>query len=191
MGIPVTLLQSLRIAAVACVALCGCSPGPHAPGAAASRPQEHPAVAAAASEPAGPEEQAERLVRHLSAESFRDREAATRELLKMGAASVPVLRRHEGDADLEVRHRVQYLLIQLDPPLLSTQQFESGELVLEDTDPLKLEKLLEDLNRRREYSRSQSDADTSPDIPYLTNWIERVQRELHRRAGNHEGAGGR
>lgn len=175
-------------AAVACLLLSGCQPTATAPELASSQPREQPATSPA--RVADPNERAERLVKSLAADSPKDREAATGELLQMGAVIVPLLRSHENDPDLEVRHRVQYLLIQLDPPLLSTTQFDSGELTLEETGSAKLAKLLVDLNRRIDYSRSLPDADTSQAIPYLARWIEKVQGELQRRKQPGEGPSG-
>jgi hypothetical protein len=143
-----------------------------------SRPASRPATLAASV----PADVAERLVRQLGADSFRQREAATEAILKLGKEITPILRRHENDPDLEIRQRIQDLLAQLDPPPLRTEQFESGELAIEDVDAEALAKFLEDMNQRLAYARSLPDAASSQSIPYLSDWVERVKRELQRRA---------
>lgn len=67
------------------------------------------------------------------------------------------------------------------PPVLRTQQFESGELRLPDIDSARLEAFLRDLNHRRDYDFSQHDHHPGPDHAYLTHWIHKVMDELFTR----------
>jgi hypothetical protein len=55
----------------------------------------------------------ERLVAQLAAESYEDREAATKELVKMGKGIVPLLKKHLGSPDAEVRQRIEQILEQV------------------------------------------------------------------------------
>ncbi len=55
-------------------------------------------------------ERVEVLVARLGAESYTDREAATQDLIKMGATIAPLLRRFTDSNDPEVRQRLQYIL---------------------------------------------------------------------------------
>ena len=59
--------------------------------------------------------QAEKLIARLAAESYTDREAATKELVKMGKGIVPLLRKHVNSPDPEVRQRIESILEQIDP----------------------------------------------------------------------------
>lgn len=68
-----------------------------------------------------------------------------------------------------------------EPPVLRTQQFESGELRLPDIDSVRLETFLRDLNHRRDYDYSQHDHQPGPDNAYLTRWINEVLNELFSR----------
>ena len=56
---------------------------------------------------------AEKLIAQLAAESYKDREATTKELVKMGKGVIPLLKKHLGDDDAEVRQRIQDILEQL------------------------------------------------------------------------------
>ena len=58
---------------------------------------------------------AEKLIAQLGAESYKDREAATKELVKMGKAIVPLLKKHRNNPDAEVRQRIEDILKQIDP----------------------------------------------------------------------------
>jgi len=60
------------------------------------------------------QEKAEKLIAQLASESYKDREAATTELVKMGKGVVPLLKKHVNDPDPEVRHRIEAILKQLD-----------------------------------------------------------------------------
>lgn len=53
------------------------------------------------------------LVAQLGAESYQDRQAASKELVRLGAGVAGLLRDHLDDADPEVRHRVEDVLEQL------------------------------------------------------------------------------
>ena len=55
-------------------------------------------------------EKVEKLVARLSAESYKDRQAATEELKKMGAAIAPLLGKYAKSDDPEVRHRIEEIL---------------------------------------------------------------------------------
>ena len=57
----------------------------------------------------------EKLIAQLGTESYIDREAATKELVKMGKGIVPLLKRHRNDSDLEIRTRVERILNQINP----------------------------------------------------------------------------
>jgi len=65
----------------------------------------------------GPETltKAEKLIAQLGAESYADREAATRELLKMGKSIVPLLKKHLASRDPELRQRIEDILEKSDP----------------------------------------------------------------------------
>ncbi len=58
---------------------------------------------------------AEKLIAQLASESYKDREAATTELVKMGKGVVPLLRKHANSPDPEVRQRIEDILKQTDP----------------------------------------------------------------------------
>jgi hypothetical protein len=73
-------------------------------------------------------------------------------------------------------------------PVLRVEQFESGELRLQDVDKDRLEEFLQDLIRRRDYDRSQHEGQAGPDGPFLSAWISKVMQELARR-GRGERAG--
>ncbi len=55
----------------------------------------------------------EQLVAQLGAESYRDREAAMKALLKMGAGVAPLLKKHAANDDPEVRQRIEEILERL------------------------------------------------------------------------------
>lgn len=57
----------------------------------------------------------EKLIARLGADSYKDREAATKELIKMGKAVALVLKRHANSPDAEVRRRIEEILRQIDP----------------------------------------------------------------------------
>jgi hypothetical protein len=57
--------------------------------------------------------QVEKLVAMLGAESFKDRQKATEELVKMGSAIVPLLQKYAADDDAEVRQRIGEILEKL------------------------------------------------------------------------------
>jgi hypothetical protein len=65
----------------------------------------------------GPETltKAKKLIAQLGAESYTDREAATRELLKMGKGVMPLLKKHANSHDSEIRQRIEGILEQLSP----------------------------------------------------------------------------
>ena len=67
------------------------------------------------------------------------------------------------------------------PPVLKTQDFESGRAVMAETPSPALEEFLHDLSTRWRYDRSQHDGRPGPDGPYLSAWIGRVTQELLRR----------
>ena len=54
------------------------------------------------------------LISQLGAESYRNREAATKELVKMGKGIVPLLKKHAKSPDPEVRQRIEDILRQLE-----------------------------------------------------------------------------
>ena len=56
---------------------------------------------------------AEKLIAQLGAESYKDREAATKELVKTGKGIVPLLKKHAESPDAEVRQRIVQILAQL------------------------------------------------------------------------------
>ena len=60
--------------------------------------------------PPGVAEEVAKLVGRLGAESFKDREAATKALAGMGPRIIPLLRKHLESTDAEVRGRVQTVL---------------------------------------------------------------------------------
>lgn len=55
------------------------------------------------------------LVGKLGADAFREREAATTQLVRMGPAVVPLLEPHREHADAEVRERIRFILETLAP----------------------------------------------------------------------------
>jgi len=55
----------------------------------------------------------EKLIAQLGAKSYKDRQAATKELVEMGKTIAPLLRKHVNDTDPEVRHRIRDILGQL------------------------------------------------------------------------------
>jgi len=57
----------------------------------------------------------EELIAQLAAESYIDREAATKELLKMGKSIVPLLKKHLASHDPELRQRIEDILEKSDP----------------------------------------------------------------------------
>jgi len=56
---------------------------------------------------------AEKLIAQLGAESYADRQAATKELVKIGKGVVPLLEKHRSNPDAEVRQRIEQILAQL------------------------------------------------------------------------------
>ena len=58
---------------------------------------------------------AEKLIAQHASESYKDREAATKELLKMGKGTIPLLKKHLTSPDPEVRQRIEDILRQTDP----------------------------------------------------------------------------
>ncbi len=58
---------------------------------------------------------AEKLIAQLGAESYADRQAATEELVKMGKGIAPLVKRHLGSPDAEVRQRIEQILEQVAP----------------------------------------------------------------------------
>ena len=58
---------------------------------------------------------AEQLIAQLAAESYKDRDAATNELVKMGKGVAALVKKHVNDPDPEVRQRIEGILEQLDP----------------------------------------------------------------------------
>jgi hypothetical protein len=69
------------------------------------------------SPPLGPKarKKAEELIAQLAAESYADREAAAKELLKMGKSIVPLLKKHLAGRDPELRQRIEDILEKSDP----------------------------------------------------------------------------
>ena len=65
--------------------------------------------------PAGARKEVARLVALLGAGSFKDREAASRALVKMGKDILPLLKKYLADDDPEVRQRVQEDIDQISP----------------------------------------------------------------------------
>jgi len=55
----------------------------------------------------------QRLVGQLGAESYKDRQAATEQLMKMGKGIVPLLRKYVGTSDPEVRQRIEDVIEKL------------------------------------------------------------------------------
>jgi len=58
---------------------------------------------------------AEELIVRLGSESYKDREAATKELVKMGKGVIPLLKKHLTSPDPEVRQRIEDIIRQSDP----------------------------------------------------------------------------
>ena len=58
---------------------------------------------------------AKKLIAQLAAESYADRETATKELLKMGKGIAGLLGKHANSPDPEVRQRIEGILGQIDP----------------------------------------------------------------------------
>ncbi|MGB2822625.1 MAG: hypothetical protein WBF17_16695 [Phycisphaerae bacterium] len=58
-------------------------------------------------------EKLRRLLGKLAAESYKDRQAATAELVRMGKGILPILRKHLGASDPEVRQRVEDVIRRL------------------------------------------------------------------------------
>ena len=57
-----------------------------------------------------------RLVAQLGAESYRDRESATKSLIEMSKDILPLLKKYEANADAEVRTRLEKIMEALSPP---------------------------------------------------------------------------
>ena len=57
-----------------------------------------------------------RLIARLGAESYKDREAATKALGEIGPRIGPMLKRHRNDSDPEVRQRIEKIIQQIEPP---------------------------------------------------------------------------
>jgi hypothetical protein len=55
----------------------------------------------------------EKLVAQLGAESYRDRQAAQEELIRMGKTIIPILKKHTANMDPEIRQRIQEILDKL------------------------------------------------------------------------------
>ena len=56
---------------------------------------------------------AQKLIALLGAASYKDREEATKALIAMGKAIVPLLRPHLTSDDPEIRHRIRLILEKL------------------------------------------------------------------------------
>ena len=65
---------------------------------------------ASAKPPEDKQKEVERLVGRLGAESFKDRQAATDELIKKGPGIAPLLKKYLSDPDPEVRQRIEDIL---------------------------------------------------------------------------------
>ena len=80
------------------------------------------------------------------------------------------------------RHRPPILRpVDHEGPDLRTEAFENGELLLEDIENRHLERLLQDLNRHKDWDRFCHNGQPGPDNAYLTLWGQRVADELIRR----------
>jgi hypothetical protein len=66
--------------------------------------------------PAKSEKEMKRLIDQLGSERFKDREHATRELVKLGKSALPGLKEAANSPDAEVRRRAQRLVEQMEPP---------------------------------------------------------------------------
>jgi len=67
------------------------------------------------------------LIGQLGAESYKDREAATKVLQEMGPSIIPLLRRHLDNADPEVRQRIQNILEHHKPTTPAVRTPRDGE----------------------------------------------------------------
>ena len=65
-----------------------------------------------------------------------------------------------------------------EPPVLRTQPFESGEMVLEGIPSPELERFIKDLCTRRDYSLACNDGKADNDSKYLAEWIDKVVKVL-------------
>jgi hypothetical protein len=81
----------------------------------------------------------ERLLAGLGADTFEDREMASRELVGLGDAAVPALRAAQGKgADLEVRRRAQHALARIEPGRLRPERAVEVLEMIGDGDAAKL-----------------------------------------------------
>jgi hypothetical protein len=87
------------------------------------------AALTAADGPSAAERELERLVHRLGSADFAEREQAQRELLDLGPAALPALRRTATADDLELRYRALQILAELQSRLLeqTLAQLESGD----------------------------------------------------------------
>lgn len=87
------------------------------------------AALTAADGPSAAERELERIVHRLGSADFAEREQAQRELLDLGPAALPALRRAAAADDLELRYRALQILSELQSRLLeeTLAQLESGD----------------------------------------------------------------
>jgi hypothetical protein len=68
----------------------------------------------------------DKLLAQLGSESYKDREAAVKALLKLGPAISSILRKHRKNPDPEVRQRIDELLEKLNPPSPPRHRLQPG-----------------------------------------------------------------
>jgi len=86
-------------------------------------------IVGAADDPSSSRPELERLVYQLGSADFADREQAQRNLLEIGSAALPALRRATGANDLELRYRARQIILELQSRLVEEvlAQLESGD----------------------------------------------------------------
>ncbi|HUT61043.1 MAG TPA: hypothetical protein VNA25_24615, partial [Phycisphaerae bacterium] len=73
----------------------------------------------------------EALIVKLGAASYKHREAATQDLIAMGKAIVPLLKKHRNDPDPEVRQRIELILEKLAPESGKKESPQRDRLIIE------------------------------------------------------------
>jgi hypothetical protein len=68
-----------------------------------------------------------------------------------------------------------------DPGVLTTSVFESGQYQMTEVSSHYLERMLQDLNRRKDYDYACHGNQPGPDAPYLWQWVQIVTAELQNR----------
>jgi hypothetical protein len=85
------------------------------------------------------------------------------------------------DLKSPVRYRFDSSYTSNDPDVLTTAVFESDQYQITEVSSHYLERMLQDLNRRKDYDYASHGNQPGPDAPYLWQWVQTVTAELQNR----------